>query len=98
MAAPRRNIKSLYDIRCSIKFFIARQAKFLETYQYNCSTYLDIVPKRLSIAVMMFFACFFSYMLRVNMSINLLAMVQQTDENGTQIEMPDVGNPMGYIK
>lgn len=32
------------------------------------------------------------------MSINLLAMVQQTDENGTQIEMPDVGKLLRCIK
>lgn len=48
------------------------------------------VPTRFSIAVMLFFACFFSYMLRVNMSINVLAMVQHTDENGTVIEEENV--------
>lgn len=42
---------------------------------------------------MVFFSCFFTYMLRSNMSINLLAMVQPLstkNENGTFIEPPDV--------
>lgn len=36
----------------------------------------DIVPTRAVIAIMIFTACLVSYMLRVNMSINLIAMVE----------------------
>uniref|UniRef100_A0A8D8CG37 Sialin n=3 Tax=Culex pipiens TaxID=7175 RepID=A0A8D8CG37_CULPI len=41
------------------------------------------IPKRLIVAVMIFIACLTSFMLRVNMSINLLAMVQPTTGNST---------------
>lgn len=34
---------------------------------------------------------FFNYMLRINMSINILAMVQHTDTNGSAVQEPDVG-------
>lgn len=44
------------------------------------------VPARLSIGVMLFMACLITYMLRVNMSVNILAMVT----NGTV--QPDVRN------
>ncbi|XP_062557722.1 sialin-like [Armigeres subalbatus] len=36
------------------------------------------IPKRVIVAGMIFIACFTSFMLRVNMSLNILAMVQQT--------------------
>ncbi|XP_065090727.1 putative inorganic phosphate cotransporter [Ochlerotatus camptorhynchus] len=36
------------------------------------------IPKRLTVAVMIFVACVTSFMMRVNMSINILAMVQPT--------------------
>ncbi|XP_021706133.1 sialin [Aedes aegypti] len=36
----------------------------------------DRIPTRLNIGIMLFMSCFVSYMLRVNMSVNLLAMVQ----------------------
>lgn len=61
-----------------------------------CSTYdyfADYIPARLNVGFMVFFACFFTYMLRANMSINLLAMVQPTaslDPNTTAIDPPDV--------
>ncbi|GBP26975.1 hypothetical protein EVAR_95761_1 [Eumeta japonica] len=35
----------------------------------------DAVPARLNVALMMFFACWINYMLRVNMSVNIIAMV-----------------------
>lgn len=37
---------------------------------------LGSIPTRMVIGIMIFMACLFSYMLRVNMSINLIAMVQ----------------------
>lgn len=37
---------------------------------------LDIVPTRFYIGVMLFTACWVSYMMRVNMSINILEMVE----------------------
>lgn len=43
----------------------------------------------------MFMACFISYMLRVNISINILAMVEPTNlhENKTLAAAPDVSKP-----
>lgn len=46
------------------------------------------MPTRLYIGVMLFMACFVTYMLRVNMSLNLLAMISDTDGK----EQPDVRN------
>lgn len=48
-----------------------------------------IIPKRFNIAVMLFMACLMSYMMRVNLSINIIAMVKSTDANSTE-ELPDV--------
>lgn len=63
----------------------------LLTEACHCRAYIPGgIPTRLHIAAMLFFACFFSYMLRVNMSINLLAMVNHYDVNGTLIAEPDV--------
>lgn len=55
--------------------------------------FTDFMPARLNVGIMVFFACFFTYMLRANMSINLLAMVQPTaslDLNTTAADPPDV--------
>uniref|UniRef100_T1PC44 Major Facilitator Superfamily protein n=1 Tax=Musca domestica TaxID=7370 RepID=T1PC44_MUSDO len=49
-----------------------------------------IIPKRFNIAVMLFMACLMSYMMRVNLSINIIAMVKSTDANSTE-ELPDYG-------
>ncbi|XP_014360058.2 uncharacterized transporter slc-17.2 [Papilio machaon] len=35
----------------------------------------DVVPARFSVAIMLFFACWVNYMMRVNMSVNIIAMV-----------------------
>ncbi|KAM3965666.1 sialin isoform 1-T1 [Aphomia sociella] len=35
----------------------------------------DLVPARFNVAIMMFFACWVNYMMRVNMSVNIIAMV-----------------------
>ncbi|XP_049875794.1 uncharacterized transporter slc-17.2-like [Pectinophora gossypiella] len=35
----------------------------------------DAVPARFNVALMMFFACWVNYMMRVNMSVNIIAMV-----------------------
>ena len=37
--------------------------------------FTDVVPARFNVAVMMFFACWVNYMMRVNMSVNIIAMV-----------------------
>lgn len=36
---------------------------------------IDLVPARFSVAIMLFFACWVNYMMRVNMSVNIIAMV-----------------------
>ncbi|XP_075165435.1 sialin [Haematobia irritans] len=48
------------------------------------------IPKRFNIGVMLFMACLMSYMMRVNLSINIIAMVENTDANSTEI-LPDYG-------
>ncbi|XP_032519232.1 putative inorganic phosphate cotransporter [Danaus plexippus] len=40
----------------------------------------DVIPARLNVALMMFFACWVNYMLRVNMSVNIIAMVPDRGE------------------
>uniref|UniRef100_A0A182NQ00 Major facilitator superfamily (MFS) profile domain-containing protein n=1 Tax=Anopheles dirus TaxID=7168 RepID=A0A182NQ00_9DIPT len=37
---------------------------------------IDRIPTRFNVSIMLFMACLISYMLRVNMSVNILAMVQ----------------------
>ncbi|XP_017072608.1 sialin [Drosophila eugracilis] len=52
------------------------------------------VPKRINLAIMLFMACLLSYMMRVNLSINIIAMVEDTSshENGTEVEvLPNYG-------
>lgn len=34
--------------------------------------------------------CLINYMMRVNLSLNIIAMVEQRDENNTIIQSPDV--------
>lgn len=54
------------------------------------------IPTRLNVGLMLFASCFVSYMLRVNMSINILAMVHHSevevlgDDNITAIVEPNV--------
>ncbi|CAH0400879.1 unnamed protein product [Chilo suppressalis] len=45
----------------------------------------DVVPSRLVIGIMMFFACFINYMMRVNMSVNIIAMVNN-ESNSTSVK------------
>ncbi|KAK5641606.1 hypothetical protein RI129_010153 [Pyrocoelia pectoralis] len=47
----------------------------------NSMCKFEILPTRAKIGITIFMACFFNYMLRVNMSINLIAMVQPNNEN-----------------
>ncbi|XP_023162936.2 sialin [Drosophila hydei] len=49
------------------------------------------VPKRVIVAIMLFMMCLINYMMRVNLSINIIAMVTDRDENGTLVEQPDYG-------
>lgn len=41
----------------------------------------DVVPARFTVAIMMFFACWVNYMLRVNMSVNIIAMVPDAPDS-----------------
>ncbi|XP_055625542.1 sialin-like [Toxorhynchites rutilus septentrionalis] len=43
------------------------------------------IPTRFNIAIMLFMSCFVSYMLRVNMSVNILAMVNPTQNTAQKI-------------
>uniref|UniRef100_A0A182XA81 Major facilitator superfamily (MFS) profile domain-containing protein n=1 Tax=Anopheles quadriannulatus TaxID=34691 RepID=A0A182XA81_ANOQN len=42
---------------------------------------IDRIPTRFNVSIMLFMACLISYMLRVNMSVNILAMVQPIQSN-----------------
>lgn len=49
------------------------------------------MPKRVNLAIMLFMACLLSYMMRVNLSINIIAMVDNSsNDNGTTEVLPDV--------
>lgn len=48
------------------------------------------VPKRVNVAIMLFMICLVNYMMRVNLSINIIAMVEERYDNGTIVEKPDV--------
>lgn len=56
------------------------------------------MPKRVNLAIMLFMACLLSYMMRVNLSINIIAMVDDTSshENGTVEALPDVSGGDGF--
>lgn len=58
----------------------------------NYSLFLGKIPSRLNIGLMLFASCFVSYMLRVNMSINILSMVHHYEHNVTANAEPDVSN------
>jgi len=61
---------------------------FNNLYKMEYLKKIDKIPTRLNIGVMLFFACALSYMMRVNVSINILAMVHNTSkpENDTGVE------------
>lgn len=48
------------------------------------------MPKRVNLGIMMFLLCLVNYMMRVNLSLNIIAMVEQRDANNTIVESPDV--------
>uniref|UniRef100_A0A1B0G4N9 Uncharacterized protein n=1 Tax=Glossina morsitans morsitans TaxID=37546 RepID=A0A1B0G4N9_GLOMM len=48
------------------------------------------VPRRLNVAIMLFMGCFLGYVMRTNLSINIIAMVENTNPNVT-IPSPDYG-------
>ncbi|KAL0821741.1 hypothetical protein ABMA28_005164 [Loxostege sticticalis] len=45
--------------------------------------FFDVVPVRFNLWIMLFTSCWVVYMLRVNMSLNLIAMVPQTNTNAS---------------
>ncbi|CAK1555781.1 unnamed protein product [Leptosia nina] len=45
--------------------------------------FFDAIPARLNVAIMLFFACWINYMLRVNMSVNIIAMVPEDKTSNT---------------
>ncbi|KAL9915576.1 sialin isoform 1-T2 [Glossina fuscipes fuscipes] len=48
------------------------------------------VPRRLNVAIMLFMGCFLGYVMRTNLSINIIAMVENTNPNITT-PSPDYG-------
>lgn len=73
---------------------------FIHTYLsrvYSLWTFLNVMnlvewPTRLNVGIMMFLAAFTTYLLRINMSINILGMVKSS--NNTD-RTPDVLNSFG---
>lgn len=71
-------------------------------YRFICD--VGKISTRFNVGLMLFLSCFVSYMLRVNMSINILAMVHHHevevvgDENVTAIVEPDVSTIVNYDK
>jgi hypothetical protein len=57
--------------------------------KFSFFSFLGKIPARFNVAVMLFMACFTAYMLRTNISINLIAMVQDSN-NSTNGSLPDV--------
>lgn len=62
-------------------------------------------PVRVNIGIMCFMGCFIAYMLRVNISITILAMVvprvtsgNATDGNSTILSVPDVRDEQKYLQ
>ncbi|XP_041783948.1 sialin-like [Anopheles merus] len=53
---------------------------------------IDRIPTRFNVSIMLFMACLISYMLRVNMSVNILAMVQPIQSNIKQSAPLDHNN------
>lgn len=51
---------------------------------------IDKIPTRFNVAMMLFMACFVAYMVRVNISVNILAMVVPDNKTGEAEEPPDV--------
>lgn len=64
--------RAFHNIISCHKFSIT----FLQCTNYFFSYFsIDLVPARFNVAIMMFFACWVNYMMRVNMSVNIIAMV-----------------------
>lgn len=56
---------------------------FLSNKIYVCTYISDRIPRRAILGAMMFLACMFSYMIRTNLSITIVAMVNATSKSGT---------------
>lgn len=66
------------------------QKKFYLSFYCMPNKITDKVPARFNVAIMLFMACFIAYMVRVNISVNILAMVMPDNKTGTEPEPPDV--------
>lgn len=75
MCSPVPNSKKWfrkYNIDC---FGVTHAPLYVKYDQRNMFSKPDNVPVRLSVGIMLLMASFTSYLLRVNMSINILGMV-----------------------
>lgn len=52
--------------------------------------FLATIPTRFVIGAMAFLSSVFAYLIRASFALNLLAMVNVHDENGTLLPQPDV--------
>lgn len=80
-----RMFTELHTCRLIINFILSPNPMYMKSYlfctSFNISHLFSVncyIPVRLNLGIMMFMACFSSYMLRVNISINILAMTRPT--------------------
>lgn len=64
--------------------FLCKQLRIIILLSiYRTYLFTDNIPVRLYVGLMIFISCVISYMLRTNLSINILAMVQGTQNTTT---------------
>ncbi|KFB47840.1 hypothetical protein ZHAS_00015886 [Anopheles sinensis] len=74
-------MKHDFDINDNCTFRIGYATRGAKLF-YASSPYR--IPTRFNVSIMLFMACLISYMLRVNMSVNILAMVQPIQSSAKQ--------------
>lgn len=86
------SIKVLFNDNFFVPITITWELYHLLRELFLCSlcTFTGRIPSRFNIGIMLFASCFVSYMLRVNFSINILAMVQQQETEANNGEKSDV--------
>uniref|UniRef100_A0A336LRM6 CSON010445 protein n=1 Tax=Culicoides sonorensis TaxID=179676 RepID=A0A336LRM6_CULSO len=65
--------------------------RYISKYPAPIQGCFDKVPARFNVGIMLFMACFIAYMVRVNISVNILAMVMPDNKTGNATDPPDYG-------
>lgn len=53
--------------------------------------YFGIIPVRFNVAIMLFMACFTTYMTRTNISIVMIPMIKEVESANRTVDLPDYG-------